>query len=739
MNTASTFEQELGSVGKIMGPSESMENSFLFHWWCMMWDINSPQLTRTNHDRGFEERNYYQPRYNQNIPIVPNQGSNHPHRTNNEYNHQQQMPQKIIPPQIPQQNPNVRTNAPFIPPEKSMGDIGFPNRPITQHGNSPIHIPPTLQNQPMPMQQNPQHMKQTQGGRQIMINNPGQSYPHGRYYTNQMMNPINNVPSPVASLNHGSPTTVPSPGGYSPMSMQSTPTRNSPQEQPGNVSQPSNKRSFSKESKNKTGKSVITKKNRSKSADEGQVVIQKPSSQESFGHRSPPLTPNQESQFPQQTYQGNYPVWNNIKTHPNLDSPMYGYSPQPEYSIPESQNTFNSGGMNHRTSYNNGMEDLSSSGTRKRKASVITEELLDQPNDILEITPDDSYLNEVQGRDQSFILSNPSNSADILANFESETKNTNNYNLYEWKAFHCGEEIGNKIVCCSFNNTGQLLATGTSKMSIYVWDIGTGAIKIKLNHERSNSTGLCFSPNPDRSNILASCSLDGVIRIWDCDSSYGNNKDQCIRQFKSKERGAIHSVDIHPTKHNLICSSETSGYLRFWDMDQDLDITDCINAVKGAATKQARFSPSGTRLATGESSTVKVFDVETLKLLHVLKGHAKPIHSVYWGDNDNTLISASEDSVRVWKLGQSSAECCGNFSPPGNKNYYAIPHPQYMNSQAIIGTYKSIYVWDYSQRMNHHYEIKAHDGIVSSLSSYGPSLLASTSHDSYVKLWSLSS
>lgn len=641
-------------------------------------------------------------------------------RSSTDYSHinQQQINQKMMNAPIPPQpNPNVRANAPYLPPDKNMGDMNY-TRTMPQHGGGSMHMPQNIQ---MPIS-NPNLIKQPPQNRTMMMNNPqvGQQYP-SRYYQSQMMggNMPNSTPSPMQHP----PPNAPSPSGYSPMSNPSPPSRNSPQD-PNTLTSSTGRRSFTKETKPKAAKPA-PKKGRTK-GEETTMITQKSPTQDNFGHRSPPLTPNQDPQFAQQGYQG-YPMgWANNMKPQGVDNSVYSSYPNQEFL---NDNSYQ-GSMPHRGSFSNGLDEIAVSN-RKRKSSVLMDDMLEQSNDILDMNQDDSYLNDV-GRDNQLIMSSSVSNSDFLANFENDNKNTSNYSISEWKTLHLGEESNrSKIVCCSFNNTGTLLATATSKMTINVWDVNSGKIKSKFT-EPYNTSGLCFSPNPETPDILASCSMDGSIRIWDMASDSGYGKDQVIKMFKSKEHGAIHSVDFHPTKYNLLCSSETSSYLRFWDIEKD----DNIHVVKDAAIKQARFSPTGNRIATGKENIVKVFDVETLKPLYVLSGHNKPIHSVYWGDNDLTLISASEDTVRVWRLGSNSSDCIGLFTPPGNKNYYAIPHPKYMNSQVLIGAYKSIYVWDYSQaRMNQHYEIKAHDGIVSSLCSFGGSILASTSHDSEVKLW----
>lgn len=398
---------------------------------------------------------------------------------------------------------------------------------------------------------------------------------------------------------------------------------------------------------------------------------------------------------------------------------IYPYTPS-SYSKEYSINSPDPVSTKIHTSYNNGMDTEPMNGQqnmKKRKSPEYTEDLIEnQKNNIMNFLDSDNPL-----MDSAF--------DDLIDTFDEDVNKLQT--ISEIKVLQSKDDC--KIICCNFNHTGDLLATGTSS-TIHIWDTKEGILNSTLAIN-FNVTSVCFSPLRD--NLLASSSLEGCIRLWNLNEN-GIEIPNSMKLFRSNEHGPIHSVDFHPFKENLICSSESSGYLRLWDIDRE-EVVQCI---KDAATKQARFSSKGNMLATNASNVIKVFDTETSQLLYDITGHIKPIQSIYWTDNDSTLISASEDSVKVWKL-TSNAECIGSFSQPGNKKYYAVPHPRYTESQVIVGAYMSMFVWDYSMfkqtNNNSHTEIKAHDGIVSSLSTFGTSLLASTSHDSTAKLWSVES
>jgi WD40 repeat protein len=124
---------------------------------------------------------------------------------------------------------------------------------------------------------------------------------------------------------------------------------------------------------------------------------------------------------------------------------------------------------------------------------------------------------------------------------------------------------------------------------------------------RTRVTGIAYSP---RADVLASCAMDGSVRLWDA-STY------------------------QPLPREL--RGHTSGVR-------------CL-----------AFSPDGRRLATGgNDATVRVWDVAQRRELFVLYGHTDVVHAVTFSRDGRYLASGSLDkTVRVW-----DAQPAGNHGLP---------------------------------------------------------------------------
>ncbi|CAN4099891.1 unnamed protein product [Withania somnifera] len=280
---------------------------------------------------------------------------------------------------------------------------------------------------------------------------------------------------------------------------------------------------------------------------------------------------------------------------------------------------------------------------------------------------------------------------------------------------------GSKVVCCHFSSDGKLLASGGHDKKAVLWYADTLKQKTTLEEHSSLITDVRFSPSMAR---LATSSFDKTVRVWDAD-----NPGYSLRTFTGHSAGVM-SLDFHPNKEDLICSCDGDGEIRYWSINNG----SCTRVFKGG-TAQVRFQPRiGRYLAAAAENVVSILDVETQACRHSLKGHTKPIHSVCWDPSGELLASVSEDSVRVWTLrAGSEGDCLHELSSNGNKFHSCVFHPTY-SSLLVIGCYQSLELWNMNE--NKTMTLTAHEGLIASLAvSTVAGLVASASHDKFVKLW----
>ncbi|WVZ72535.1 hypothetical protein U9M48_020975 [Paspalum notatum var. saurae] len=234
------------------------------------------------------------------------------------------------------------------------------------------------------------------------------------------------------------------------------------------------------------------------------------------------------------------------------------------------------------------------------------------------------------------------------------------------------------VLCCHFSSDGKLLATGGHDKKVFLWNSETLKQKSILEEHSQPISDVRFSPSTLR---LATSSYDKTVRVWDSD-----NPGYSIRTFTGHS-ASVMSLDFHPNKDDLICSCDGDNEIRFWSIKHG----NIVRIFKGGSG-QLRFQPRyGGYLATASESVVSILDVETQACMRRFESHTKNVDSLCWDPTGEYVVSVSEDTV------------------------------------------KSLELWDMSE--NRSMTIAAHDSLISAVASSSSGLVASTSHDKYVKLW----
>ncbi|QDT07317.1 WD domain, G-beta repeat [Rubripirellula lacrimiformis] len=118
-------------------------------------------------------------------------------------------------------------------------------------------------------------------------------------------------------------------------------------------------------------------------------------------------------------------------------------------------------------------------------------------------------------------------------------------------------------------------------------------------------------------------------------------------------------VDVDPSG-NLLASGggepSRSGELMIWNAN-DGSLVRKISKPHADTVLCVRFSPDGKTLATGAADQmVKLWDVESGKLIKTLEGHTHHVTSIAWNINRRQLATGSADaSVKIWSVDSGQA------------------------------------------------------------------------------------
>jgi WD40 repeat protein len=233
------------------------------------------------------------------------------------------------------------------------------------------------------------------------------------------------------------------------------------------------------------------------------------------------------------------------------------------------------------------------------------------------------------------------------------------------------------VLSVAFAPNSQIFASGSEDQTVKIWNLSHRSCLHTLTGHTSAVWSVAFSPNPpsptpDRSSretrphgwlplirgvggLLASCSLDRTIRIWDV--SNGN----CLHVLVG-HGDRIGCVTFSPDGSQIASASEDQT-VKLWDVRSG----ECLKTLQHQQRVwSVVFSPDGKNIATGcLDNTIHIWDVQNSECLRTLVGHTGWVLSVIFSHDGHQLISGSSDqTVKIWDV--NSGQCLYNLQQHTN-------------------------------------------------------------------------
>ncbi|KAM9008065.1 cilia- and flagella-associated protein 57 isoform 2-T2 [Ara ararauna] len=210
------------------------------------------------------------------------------------------------------------------------------------------------------------------------------------------------------------------------------------------------------------------------------------------------------------------------------------------------------------------------------------------------------------------------------------------------------------IICICFSPSEETMVVNTHKNQLYVFTMfTTDFMKERIAYFKyltfplhsASITGLDICV---WKSILATCSLDRSVRIW----NYQTNTLELYKEYREE----AHTVSLHPT--GLFCLVGFSDKLRFISL-----LYEDMHVFKELAVMNCRecsFSSRGHLFAAVNGNVIEIYSSITFQNINNLKGHSGKIHSVKWSADDTKFISCdTHGAVYEWNLstGERETDC----------------------------------------------------------------------------------
>lgn len=187
----------------------------------------------------------------------------------------------------------------------------------------------------------------------------------------------------------------------------------------------------------------------------------------------------------------------------------------------------------------------------------------------------------------------------------------------------------------TFSHNGQYVATASLGEGVQIWNTQTGKL------EKQISTGgyqyICFSP--DDEYIMCSCFGDGIIKIWNVNTS---NLVRELIGHTNFVRKAVFNSDC-----KQLASASDDKTIRLWDFS-DHSLTIMEGHSDGIRTLS--YSPDGKYLVSAsDDKSMKVWDTTTGKCFFTLRGHNHWVMQATYSPDGKYIASISIDkTIKIW-------------------------------------------------------------------------------------------
>ncbi|XP_059110839.1 LOW QUALITY PROTEIN: cilia- and flagella-associated protein 57 [Peromyscus eremicus] len=210
------------------------------------------------------------------------------------------------------------------------------------------------------------------------------------------------------------------------------------------------------------------------------------------------------------------------------------------------------------------------------------------------------------------------------------------------------------VLCLCFSPSEETLIASTSKNQLYTITMSLTEIsKGEPAHfeyllyplHSASITGLATCI---RKPLIATCSLDRSIRVW----NYESNTLELFKEYQEE----AYTISLHPSGHFIVVGF--ADKLRLMNL-----LIDDIRPFKEYSVRGCRecaFSNGGHLFASVNGNVIHIFTTTSLENIINLKGHTGKIRSLVWNLDDSKLISAGTDgAVYEWNLstGKRETEC----------------------------------------------------------------------------------
>jgi len=294
----------------------------------------------------------------------------------------------------------------------------------------------------------------------------------------------------------------------------------------------------------------------------------------------------------------------------------------------------------------------------------------------------------------------------------------------------CGHE--DAVTCVAFFPSDPQIISCSFDQTIRIWDAYSGELLWRPLHAHDDPI-MSLALSQDGKRVISS-SYDCTARVWDIETLRIPIEPSSFKSDHVDDE-AIQSI-AWSLDGSRIISGRTDGVVCIWNTTTAEMATLPFRGHDGSVCAVA-FSPDGSQAAsTGQDGEFSLWDPASRDRLLSIEGSEEAVTSISFSSDGFTVISCSEETVRVRDI-RRARELFSVSKRPGRNSYFSSVALSYDRLTLAAGTGDGkIRLFDI--RSGKEVELRGHNNDISSISfSHDGRQLVSGSWDHTICVWNL--
>lgn len=267
-------------------------------------------------------------------------------------------------------------------------------------------------------------------------------------------------------------------------------------------------------------------------------------------------------------------------------------------------------------------------------------------------------------------------------------------------------------------NNHRVVINLPSEQNLLIWNLQTRNIDSILK----GHTDVISVVRVLKDNRIVSVAEDDLIKIWNSDTGI-------CEHTLSGHTSFVMLTEI--SSDNRIISVENEGpNIRVWNPDTG----NCELVIRENLGFSTSLLIMGNKIIVGVSDNdnffIRIWDINSGKLLHSLKGHTSFINHLNILDEQRIVSGSADTTLRIWNLKTYTCEKILNGHRDSIVSILIMPDKTIISSSFD----ETLKIWKNGEKMSSLIHLT---GVVSTLKILPDGKLISASHDRILRIWDL--